>query len=414
MRLIRPALAALAALGLAATPAAADTPEPPAAAPQTAATTPAVTPAAPPAVVTAPEPPAAAPQTAAAAPAQPAKVASPPPEPLSVRWKLPSWMPSVDIEPGLDVIAAYALKVTPGEGPAPTRWFHSFEMARAMPSLRVAVGPAAAALTLEGVYSASEGALIGVAGDSFVLRVREARVGYRHGTWLSVDAGIVPTFTVPLLDQAFGLRALGPVSGELTGFTAPADLGIVGKVHLPAGYGFVGVGAYNGEGYTNRELNRGKNIEVAAHVRPIPRGSFAPFGVYGSYSNGSSGTGASRADRVTAALLWEGDRVRGGVAFIYALGVRDDGTREAFSVDWSLRAEPVSRFILGARGFVYARDVRAGDDRILSITGLVGYRIAAPLEAFLALTRQLPEAATRSALPGSDFWEGRVAARFLF
>lgn len=436
VHLVRPALSAFAAfaafvaLGLTAPPAAADTPESPAATPVAPAATPVApaapaatpaastapaapaAPAAPKAVDTAPEPPAAAPP--ATVPGDPVKVASLPPEPPSVRWRLPSWMPSVDIEPGLDVIAAYALKVTPGEGSAPTGWFHSFEMARAMASLRVAVGPAAAALTLEGVYSASEGALTGVAGDSFVMRVREARVGYRHETWLSVDAGIVPTFTVPLLDQAFGLRALGPVSGELTGFTAPADLGIVGKVHLPAGYGFVGVGAYNGEGYTNRELNRGKNIEVAALVRPVPRGFFAPFGVYGAYTNGSSGTGASRADRVTAALLWEGDRVRGGAAFTYALGVRDDGTREAFSVDWSLRVEPVSRFILGARGFVYARDVRDGDDRILSVTGLVGYRIAAPLEAFLALTRQLPEAATRSALPGSDFWEGRAAARFLF
>lgn len=323
-------------------------------------------------------------------------------------------MPSVDIEPGLDVIAAYALKVTPGEGAAPTEWYHQFEMARAMPTLRVTAGPATAALTLEGVYSASEGALIGVAGDSFLIRVREARAGYRYKTWVAIDAGIVPTFTVPLLDRAFGLRALGPVSGELTGFTAPADLGVVAKVSLPLGYGFVGAGAYNGEGYTNRELNRGKNIEVAALFHPMPRGVLAPLGVYGAYVNGSSGTGSARADRVTAALLWEGERVRGGAAFTYALGVRDDGSREAASIDWSLRGEPIERFILGARGFVYLRDVKADDDRLISITGLVGFRVIAPLETFLALTRQLPEAATRSALPGSDFWEGRAAARFVF
>lgn len=344
----------------------------------------------------------------------PAAPKAPPVDPPSVRWSLPSWMPIVDIEPGLDVIAAYAVKVTPGEGAAPTEWFHAFEMSRAMPSLRVTAGPAAAAVTLEGVYSASEGALVGVAGDSFLIRVREARAGFRYKTWVAVDAGIVPTFTVPLLDGAFGLRALGPVSGELTGFTAPADLGIVAKVSLPAGYGFIGAGAYNGEGYTNRELNRGKNVEVAALFHPMPRGVLAPLGIYGAYVNGSSGTGSARADRVTAALVWQSERVRGGAAFTYAMGVRDDGSREAASIDWSLRGEPIERFILGARGLVYLRDVRASDDRIVSVTGLAGYRVAPPLEAFLALTRQLAEPATRSALPGSDFWEGRVAARFLF
>lgn len=333
-------------------------------------------------------------------------------EKAEIRWKLPSWMPSVDISPGLDVIASYALRVTPGQGGVPERWFHAFEMSRAMPSLQVKAGPAVAAVTLEGVYSATEGALIGVAGDSFVMRVREARAGYRLGTWLAVDAGIVPTFTVPLFDQTFGLRALGPVSGELTGFTAPADLGVIARVSLPRGYGFIGAGAYNGEGYTNRELNRGKNIEVAALVHPLPGGSVAPLAVYGAYVNGSSGTGVARADRITAALLWQGDRVRGGAALTYALGVRDDGTREAASVDWSVRGEPIRRFILGARGLVYLRDMKATGDHIVSVTGLAGYRLAEPLEVFVALTRQIAEAATLSSLPGSDFWEGRAAARF--
>ncbi|MEZ4295134.1 MAG: hypothetical protein R3B70_09155 [Polyangiaceae bacterium] len=356
-----------------------------------------------------------APSSAAAPapdPPPPAPRAEPRTASPAIRLKLPSYLPDIDIEPGLDIIAAYALKVNPGEGGAETTWFHAFEMSRAMPSLRIAAGPATAGLMLEGVYSASEGALIGVAGDSFVLRVREARAGYRYKEWVAVDAGIVPTFTIPLLDESFGLRALGPVSAELTGFSSPADLGVVGRFSFPKQYGFIGAGAYNGEGYTNRELNRGKNIEVAALVRPVPRGILAPLAAYGAYVNGSSGTGLARADRGTAALLWTGERVRGGASMTYALGVRDDGQREALSLDWSLRGEPIERLIVGTRGFLYVRDMKSTEDRILSITGLAGFRVAPPLEVFLAVTRQLPEGAARSALPGSDLWEGRLAARF--
>jgi len=139
-----------------------------------------------------------------------------------------------------------------------------------------------------------------------------------------------------------------------------------------------------------------------------------PLAIFAAYTNGSSGTGASRADRVTAALLWQGARVRGGASFTYALGVRDDGAREALVLDASLRAEPIERFIVAARGALFARDLAAGDDRVFTLTGAVGVRLAPPLEVFLALTRSAPEGAAQSAVPGSNFWEGRSAARFVF
>ncbi len=264
------------------------------------------------------------------------------------------------------------------------------------------------------MYSSSEGALIGVAGDSFVVRIREARVGYRLSDWLAVDAGIVPTFVIPTLDAAFGLRALGAVSVEQQGISSPADLGLTARVVFPKGYGYAGVAAYNGEGYTNRELNRGKNVELAALFHPAPGGSFAPLGLFAAYQNGSSGTGLSRADRVTAALLWEGDRLRGGATFTYAFGVRDEGMREAAIIDVSLRGEPVQRLILAARFSAFLRDVHAADDQVLSVTGALGYRLAPPLEVFIALGRSLPGAPALASVPGSDFWEGRTAARFAF
>lgn len=322
-------------------------------------------------------------------------------------------MPDVQIEPGLDLIAAYAFRGTVSKT-GPFQWFHQFEVPRALGIVRFAAGPAVAALGVEGVYSSSEGALVGVSGDSFVVRIREARVGARPTSWLAVDAGIVPTLVIPVIDAAFGLRALGASAIEQRGIASPADLGLSARVTFPRGYGFGAVSAYNGEGYTNRELNRGKNIELAALLRPAPGGSFAPLGLFAAYQNGSSGTGLSRADRVTAALLWEGDRLRGGAALTYALGVADDGQREAAVVDVALRGEPVPRLILAARFSAYLRDVHAGDDQVLSVTGALGFRVAPPLEVFLALGRSTPSAVALASLPGSDFWEGRTAARFAF
>ncbi len=351
--------------------------------------------------------PGSAPGTPALAPGEP-PLAGP-----SVRLALPAWMPDVRVEPGLDLIAAYAFRGTVSKT-GPFQWFHSFEVPRAIGIVRVAAGPAVAALGVEGVYSSSEGALVGVAGDSFVVRIREARVGYRLSDWLAVDAGIVPTLVIPVIDAAFGLRALGAAAIEQRGIATPADLGLSARVTFPRGYGSVAVSAYNGEGYTNRELNRGKNIELAALFHPAPGGSFAPLGLFAAYQNGSSGTGLSRADRVTAALLWEGDRLRGGAAFTYAFGVADEGRREAAVVEASLRGEPVPRLILAARFSAYLRDVLAGDDHVLSVTGALGFRIAPPFEVFLALGRSMPGPVALASQPGSDFWEGRTAARFAF
>jgi len=349
--------------------------------------------------------------------AQPEKTATAAPSPAldtpGLHLVLPAWMPSIRVEPGMDIVAAYAFRASqPASGPL--QWFHAFEVPRALGILRVSAGSAVAALGVEGVYSSSEGALVGVAGDSFLVRVREARVGYRLSDWLAVDAGIVPTFVVPTVDAAFGLRALGAVRVEQQGILSPADLGLTGRVIFPRGYGFAGAAIYNGEGYNGRELNRGKNVEIAALVRPAPGGPIAPLGLFAAYQNGSSGTGLSRADRVTAALLWEGERVRGGAAFTYALGVQDNGPREAAVVDVSLRVEPVARLILAARFDAYLRDMGAPDDRVFSVTGALGFRFAPPLEAFLALTRSLPSASAEASTPGSSFWEGRSAFRFAF
>lgn len=320
---------------------------------------------------------------------------------------------------GLEVFAQYAMRLTNTDA-GETEWFHTFDLSRGHAAVTGRYGPVYARFVFEAVRSASEGALIGVAGDSLVTRVREAYgqwTGLRDGTTraLEVQAGVVPTLTIPEVEGTWRLRAVAATPLEVTGLGAPADLGVTVRFRLPRHLGWVGVGAYNGDGYAQRELNRGKNLEVAAALHPFATlGAAAPLTVLASYVLGSSGTGLAQADRVSAGLLWQGRRLRAGATFTYAWGVADDGARRSWLLEGFVRAEPVPRLILGARVLRQVRDTRADDDHITTVLGTVGARIAEPFEAFLAVERVIPGARAVAALPGTDRWELRAVSRFVF
>jgi len=328
----------------------------------------------------------------------------------------------VSVRPGLEVIAQYAYRTTYDAG-GNSDWFHLFDVPRVHGSLGAAYGPALGRVVLEGVRSASEGSLMGVAGDSVVLRVREAWAGVKwpenagaDGLRLEAQAGVVPTLTIPELEGTWMLRPVSATPLESTGLAAPADLGATVRFAFPRRYGFVGVGAYDGEGYTNRELNRGKNFEGAAVVHPLASVDvLRPFAVFGSMVLGSSGTGLSRANRATGGLLWQGKRVRAGVTFTYGWGLRDDGNQTGYLLDVFARVEPIDRLLVGARVFHWNRDTRPGDANTVStVIASVGYRIFDPLEAFLAFDRSLPSTSAQVGLPGTDYWSLRVIGHVVF
>lgn len=328
----------------------------------------------------------------------------------------------VTVKSGLEIIGQYTYRSTRDQTGA-SQWFHVFDVPRAHGSLDAAYDGVEARVVMEAVRSASEGALMGVAGDSLVLRVREAWGGARWpktagDTELSVEgkAGVVPTLTIPELEGTWRTRAVSATPLESTGVASPADVGATLSLSLPSRYGRVSVGAYNGEGYTNRELNRGKNFEAAVSVHPLASiESARPLAVFGSFVMGSSGTGLARANRATGALLWQGTKWRAGASYTYFWGVRDDGDQTGSVLDAFVRAEPVERLLFAARVAVWNRDTRATDaDTLTTATGSVGFRIAQPLEGFLAIDRSLPSTRTESALPGTDYWTLRVVAHVAF
>jgi len=317
------------------------------------------------------------------------------------------------VTPGLEAFAQYSFRRTSTlDGQAP--WFHTFDVPRVHASVTGEFGPATGRILLEAVRSASEGALMGVAGDSLVVRLREAWAGYRYKHWFSAAMGVVPTLTVPELEGTWRLRVIGPAPLEQSGMASPADVGLTGRFHFPKNYGYIAAGVYNGEGYARRELNRGKNVEIAASVHPVPNGPARPLGIFGSYVVGSSGTASARANRLTGSLLWQGVRLRAGAGMTYAWGLNDDGARHSMLADAFLRIEPVDRFMIGLRGSYWDRNVQAKDpDTVVNVTGSLGYRWARPLETHMAVTKQAPSIIAQSALAGSDFWEFRLVSRIV-
>jgi hypothetical protein len=316
---------------------------------------------------------------------------------------------------GLEAFADYTYRHTAAPGAAAT-WFHAFDVPRVHAAVEgVHDETLRGRVVLEAVRSASEGALLGVSGDSLVIRVREAYGAYRPIAPLELTAGVLPTLTVPELDGTWMLRAVAPSVLEQSGLASPADLGAKARLEHPDGYGWVAVAATNGEGYTSRELNRGKSLEGAFELHPFPAGALLPLGVFASYTAGSVGTASVRADRLASGVVWQGTAVRAGAFLAYAWGIAQAGTQQGAAGTAFLRVEPRERLLLGARVDVAVRDVTTGPaDAISTVWLTAGYRIAEPAEVFLAGTRALPTARAEAEVPGADTWSLRVIARVVF
>lgn len=332
-----------------------------------------------------------------------------PPDSTEERCQTIAHDPKLRFDPGLTVYAQYALALREDGGK--TNWFHEVELTRAHAWLGASWGDAHARVLLEAVRSASEGALLGVAGDSFVMRVREAYAGSRVFGFVDVRAGLLPTLTIPVLERSWGMRPVNASGLERAGFASPADLGVTLVGSLPKGFGWVGVGGYNGEGYNRRELNRGKNVEIATEVHPIAHvPAAAPLTVFASYVIGSNGTGSARANRIHAGLGWHGEVVRGGAGFGYAMGIADEGARNAYEIDSFVKVTPIELLMLGLDVTYWKRHTRLPTDQIVLLTATAGVHVVKPFSAYFAFDRQFFGDAAKVSLPSQDTHRFRLIA----
>lgn len=320
--------------------------------------------------------------------------------------------PKLVLRPGLEVFAGYRLTLTNATDDGSTEWFHEFALERAFATLEATYGDASSRIILEAVPSADPGALVGVSGDSFVARIREAWAGYRFFRALDLRLGIVPQFTLPQLRDLERLQPIGRNPLEAYRVLSAADLGATLAFTLPARYGVLGVGVYNGEGYESRELNRGKNLELFTRVHPLAHWpAAAPLGVALAYQHGSTGTGSARANRATAILFWEAETLSAGVAGAYIWGFENDGARDAWFGEAFARADLFEHLIVGGRGAYFGRDTDNGDDNVLALLGTVGARAMQGVELYLSLERRIPGIDTELALPNTDDWRFQLTGR---
>jgi hypothetical protein len=204
-------------------------------------------------------------------------------------------------------------------------------------------------------------------------------------------------------------RELGPTALEGYRLLAPADLGALVRATLPGGFGWVGAAVTNGEGYTSRELNPGKNVEVAAAVHPLPAGRWWPVTLVAGASFGSSGLPEIATHRFGGAAMWAGRQLGVSAGLFGIFGLDGDAAQRGYVFEVTARGMLFEHVLLAAR-WQYLRRSTTFDDAVMDVMGAVGGRLSF-VELFFAVGRTTGIGAARTALPGNDATQVRLVAR---
>ena len=112
---------------------------------------------------------------------------------------------------------------------------------------------------------------------SLVARIKYAFAQFNLGDWTTKGSwtrfGIQQTPWVDLEEGIYRYRFQGTVFAEREGYLSSSDAGASFHYTVPANYGDVHVGAYNGETYARAEANNRKAFQVRASGRPFAAGA---------------------------------------------------------------------------------------------------------------------------------------------
>jgi hypothetical protein len=182
-------------------------------------------------------------------------------------------------------------------------------------------------LAVEAVRSAGPQSLIGIQGNSLVVRLLETYGNLAiHASPIDIGlrVGLVPERWIQQVEKGYdtrGLLALGSDDGR---FFDRSDLGATltlsgwkGLVELDLEY-------FNGEGRAQQELNAGKNTTVMATVSPLRRQTKKgpmTLSLRGGYRDGSLGVASLRNHRGAAAATFASPWAYAGFEYAHALGI---------------------------------------------------------------------------------------------
>ena len=186
------------------------------------------------------------------------------------------------------------------------------------------------ALRVEAVRSAGPQSLIGVDGNSLILRLAQA---YGHAAVhlgpidLGVRFGQVPERWIEQREKGYDTRGADPLGSDRVVMFDRADLGATLTLSGWKGRFDVDASFTNGEGRAQLELNQGKNTTIIATARPWrtrhARGPIA-LAVHGMYRDGSYGVPVAgapgRNHRAGAALTFQSPWAFAGVEYVRAFG----------------------------------------------------------------------------------------------
>ncbi|MEL6179432.1 MAG: hypothetical protein AAFS10_10785 [Myxococcota bacterium] len=230
-----------------------------------------------------------------------------PPQNTPGTWALDA-KPDIDLE--AQMFSGYRYEDTSAED------FNAFDITRAELGTWLRFNPhLGGEMRIEAIRSAGPQSLLGVDGDSLVLRVKRAWAYTRTKAGpvlLDVRAGLIPDPWVDTLEMGYDLRGISPTAGELSLFFDTSDLGASLIVQLFDGLAQLQVAATNGEGRNQAEQNNGKNTTAVLSVSPLRlklKGEEAVLTLLGFYRDGSIGVGKVRSNRLG-----------GGVTFVSAYG----------------------------------------------------------------------------------------------
>ncbi len=171
-----------------------------------------------------------------------------------------------------------------------------------------------------------------------------------RGAW--VRLGSEPTPYINYMEDIYRYRFQGPIfvdregvppspgSGPQQGFLVSSDAGLSAHYSLPADYGDVHLGVYNGDGYNNFESNDQKSVQLRATVRPAPAVAvLRGLRVTGFYDADHYNHG-NRKDRFVANVTFESPHLNAGVEFLDARDQLSDMFHDNHSRGWSVWATP--------------------------------------------------------------------------
>ena len=185
-------------------------------------------------------------------------------------------------------------------------------------------------LRLESVRSAGEDSLMGIDGDSLVMRVKRAwGFGRFIGDHWSITGrfGLIPDVWHMRVMSAFPLRALGPSQGEREGLQDTSDLGtsLTLKFHSQS----IFLSLTNGEGRLYQEQNKGKNLLIGTHLTTGIGTGNGHLSI--AYRDGSRGPSSGQDHRLYLSSWWSSSQFSLGLIATQATGVKQRPSLSAYA-----------------------------------------------------------------------------------